>query len=236
MIQQQPFSDDKVTFLFHVYKEFDLARRLIRQIKFFFPSSAILGISDGTKDDSFRFYCQTHNVKYLEHQRLLYQSTGNQWIKRMFRFFQTYGDADYLLKIDPDCYVLRRFKFLPDLDVAGTPFNISNKISFIHGGCVLYSKHACQKILSTNLIDADKYRTNMAFAYRRFMAPYKQRDEEAEIDRFFCEDRVIGDVASNLGLKLGQWTEIYADQGEKKPEDYMDGNHAVIHAVKRLLP
>lgn len=232
----QTFADEKVAFLFHVYKEFDLARRLIRQIKFFFPSSDILGISDGTTNDGFRFYCHTHNVKYLEHQRLFYQTTGNQWIKRMFRFFQAYSEANYLIKIDPDSYVLRRFEFLPDLDISGTPFKLSDKISFVHGGCALYSKYACQKILDTNLIDANEYRTNMAFAYRRFMAPYKQRNEEAQVERFFCEDRVLGDVGNKLGLRLGEWTEICADQSEKKPEDYTDMKYAVIHAVKQLLP
>lgn len=231
---RQPFSDEKVAFLFHIYKEFDLAKRLIRQIKFFFPSAQILGIADGTENSNFKEFCFEHNVWYIEHQRLFYQFTGNQWIKRMFCFFEASSHADYLIKIDPDCYILKRFEFLPYLDIAGTPFKLSDKIAFIHGGCALYSRRACQAILSTDLIDAEEYRTNMAFAYRRFLAPYKQRNEEAEIERFFCEDRVIGDVANKLGLKMGQWDEVYADQGEKDPKDYADMNYAVIHAVKKL--
>ena len=232
----QPFSDEKVAFLFHVYKEFELAKRLISQLRFFFPLSNILGIADGTYNYEFKEFAWQHNVRYIEAERLFRQETGNQWVKRMFWFYTASSHADYLIKIDPDAYVLRRFNFLPHLDIAGTPFTLANKVTFIHGGCALYSRQAADAILNTNLINDEEYRKNSAFSYRRFMPPYKRRDEQPETFKCMCEDRIIGDLEQKLGLKMGEWNEIYADQTEKNPNDYADMKYAVIHAVKTLAP
>lgn len=232
----QTFADEKVAFLFHVYQEFELAKRLISQLKFFFPSSNILGIADGTYNYNFKEFAWQHNVRYIEGERLFRQETGNEWIKRMFWFYMASSHSDYLIKIDPDAYILRKFNFLPYLDIAGTPFTLVNKVTFIHGGCTLYSRQAAHTIFSTDLINSKEYKKNSVFSYKRFMPPYKRRDEQPETFKCVCEDRIIGDLAQKLGLKMGKWTEVNVDQAEKNPSDYADMKYAVIHAVKELTP
>lgn len=235
-MNQQPFSDEKVAFLFHVYQEFELAERLVSQLRFFFPLSNILGIADGTYSYSFNEFAWQHNVKYIEGDRLFYQRTSNEWIKRMFWFYLVSSRSSYLIKIDPDSYVLRRFNYLPSFDIAGSVYKISDKISFIHGGCTLYSREACRKIKDSPLLDSPEYLTSPNYRYRRFQPPYKHESEVVEQGYFTCEDRIVGDLAPKLDLKLGVWDEVDADMYEKNPKDYADTRRAVIHAVKKLIP
>lgn len=223
-----------VAFVFNVYKEFDLCKRLINQIKTFFPSSDVFCIMDGVVNYELQNVCLENKITYVQGERLFKQKSGIYWIKRMFWHYLFNSNADYLIKVDPDTYLLKHFETIPNFDIAGSIYKVDNEIKFIHGGCTLYSRKACNNIFNSDLIYNEKYTKSREYSYFRFNYPYKKENEERELDKFICEDRIIGDLAPKLNLSLGEWNEVDSDMHEKKPQNYLNSNYFAIHAVKTL--
>lgn len=220
--------EKEITFYFSVYNEFDLAIRLLNQIRFFYPHNQIICVTDGTTDLKFESLCKDSNVKYFVGRRLFPQRFGAAWSTRMLLSYLSNSPSKYLVKLDPDSFLNRKFRYLPNTDLAGTLCSELG-MSFIQGGCIFYKREACEQILDSSLLNAARYQTDPRFGYQRFCRLYKTRTEDKSDEWFTAEDKIMSDAAQKLKLTLGNWSEVlcrfrgYCPNGEK---------YAVIHPVK----
>lgn len=220
--------EKEITFYFSVYKEFDLATRLLNQILYFYPNNRIICVTDGTTNLEFESLCKKSNVKYFVGERLFPQKFGAAWSKRMFQSYLVNSTSRFLIKLDPDSFLNRKFSYLANTDLAGT-LCCESGTTFVQGGCIFYRREACEQILNSGLLNNPKYQTDPRFGYQRFCRLYKTRTEEKSDEWFTAEDKIISDVAQKLNLTLGNWREVlcrfrgYCPDSEK---------YAVIHPVK----
>lgn len=220
-----------ICFFFGVYKEWDLAFRLSRQLKTIFPTEQILCVTDGTHNSEFAVFCEQQKITYFKGERLFRQASGGAWIKRMFDFFLLKSRADCLISLDPDSFINHAFKELPDADVAGNILSLLDQRQFIQGGCVFFKRAACETIIRSELLNDVKYTCNSLFAYRRYYLPYLVPGEQASSEWYIASDQIWSDVIWKLGLKVEEWNEVYSRVRTAcpTPEKY-----AVIHPVKQL--
>lgn len=218
----------KLCFCFTVYEDWDLAKRLIKQLRMF-PSAGVLCLTDGTHNPEFAYLCKIENIRYINGNRLHPQRYGGAWLKRFFYCFLSRSSADFLIRLEPDSFVVRPFNKPPNSDVAGNILVTPDGRRYIHGGCVLFRRSAVEKILNSSLLDNPEYATNSLFGYCRHQAPYLLPGEWPNSEVQGAHDVIFSDVVWKLGLHVSEWDEIYSRVRQACPEPH---KYAVIHPVK----
>lgn len=223
----------RLCFCFMVYRDWELAERLIDQLVTVFPTANIICIADGTTNQKFAEFCTRHQTMYFESWRLIAQRFGGAWSKRALETYIKHSGADYLIRLDTDSYVLRDFKYLPEGDIAGNILKTSRGKQYIQGGCILLKRSTVIQILESNLLDDDKYKTDTCFGYQRYDSHYAVTGEETNSEWLKAEDHILSDVAEQLGLTMNMWHDVYTRFRQKclNPTAY-----AIVHPVKELLP
>ena len=221
-------NDNDICFCFTFYNEIELSKKLISQLQNFYPSSNIICISDGNSNLELEKFCDHHNINYIKGERLFNLKYGGLWVKRMLLTYLENSSSNYLIKLDPDVLIRRKFKYFPDTDLAGDITYHSN-FKFIHGAPRFHKREACKAILDSNLLESPKYILDLNFAYRPHYKTYLTPKQEYNCELFISEDKIICDVAQQLNLKLGQWNEVYSRIPSYCPEP---AKYATIHPVK----
>lgn len=221
--------ETKVTFCATVYNEFDLAKRLLNQIRSFYPKNEIIFITDGTYNEEFNQLCIEKNVKYFKGEHLFSREFRYQWLERILKTYLSESQNPYLIKIDTDCILTRKFQYFPNVDMAGSLIKDSIS-SFIQGGCRFQTRKSCEKVLESKLLEDPKYIKESIYGYKRFSAPYRMPWEKENDKVMIAEDRVISDIYERLNMLFFNWDEVYSRGWGKcpNPEKY-----AAIHPVKR---
>lgn len=230
---QTSYLPESTCFWFSIYKEdINLVKRLINQIKSLYPSAQIICVADGLNNLEAALICAICNVQFLSPKQHLHtQRFGGAWVERMFRTFLENSDASYLLRVEPDTLLQFCFKAVPKCDVTGNVLAIDDQRSYIHGGCVLFSREAVKKIVESGLLSDSKYAENVEFGYRKYQPPYLLEGEQPSWELHGAQDVIFSDVVARLKLHTENWNEIYSRVRETcpTPEKY-----AAIHPVKIL--
>jgi len=197
--------DLDLAFIFHVYHDQQLGKRLIYQLRRHYPDRPIICISDGVEDAEFTEFAERYGVKYIQGDRLKTRRLGGQWADRMFRTFLEESPAAHLIKLDPDSFVLRPFDYLPVQDVFGT---LNPEVPMlVRGGCVGYRRSAVEKIVNSELLHDPKYHDSRLYSYRRF-SQFRHEHEPENRQFVSCVDRILADITKQLDLSVGVWEEV----------------------------
>lgn len=227
---QVPSTD--IAFCFTVYKEFSLATRLINQIRSYYPESDVICIMDGTCNIEFIHLCEQEQVVCIEGKRLYVRHLGGAWVERLLKTYLERSNADYMIKLDPDSYLRRKFSGFPDTDLGGSLSKL-NHLSFtlIQGGCRFQTRETCDKILASNLLKDSQYREKNLFSRSRSQAHYFKLGEQFEDIKHPGEDAIISHVVSTLNLSISDWAEVHCRDVDNYCQDA--DRYAVIHPVRR---
>lgn len=217
----------ELAFCFTLYDEIELAGRLVRQLRQFYPCSQIVCCTDGIHYPAFTQLTD----HYIEGEQLFTYGNGGAWIKRMF-IAALETDCDAAVFLDPDSYMLRRFNYFPDADAAGTLMQWRDRdYLYLQGGCKLIKRRAIEKIIDSGLLDASEY-VNGAFGYQRYSDEHRYPSEAFSDRWFISEDHILGDIFTRLNLSFIDWPEVYCRFRESCPNPK---SYAVIHPVKSLI-
>lgn len=203
MIHKHPMKID-AAFLLHVYQDWDLAKRLIIQIRQFHPSVQTIAITDGTHNDDFQDLCDCLDIDYRRGDRLKLHPSGGAWLERMFQTFLVASDAGYLIKLDPDSYFHRPIASIPDADWFGT---LKERVPpLVYGGAIGFSRSAAQQVLNSHLLRASRYH-DVGYSYQRYGRSLAWEWEEVSEEAIACTDLIIADVCYRLRLNPVHWNE-----------------------------
>ncbi|MBW4514588.1 MAG: hypothetical protein KME11_05125 [Timaviella obliquedivisa GSE-PSE-MK23-08B] len=219
-------SDQEIAFIFPVYDDYELVKRLVRQIRQHYLKSELFCISDGTEDASFTEFAMTQGVNYEQGDRLKLPQYGGQWVKRLINL-STQTKAKHIIRVEGDTQIWRRFKKFPAADVAGT-IAYSHKIQAFYprGGCVYFSRQAIDKLLESVLND-DRYKDASIYSYPRYSA-FRYAEEPRNEQPILLGDLVLGDAIARSGLNLKNWSEV-SIQFRSEPPDNADRKYAATH-------
>ena len=145
-------SDEDVTFFINVYRDYALARRCLRRIRTHYPASRIVVVSDGDHEPRYLGLAAELNLAYSEGERLYLVARGGALVQRMLDLFLAAPSA-WLVKIDTDTLVHRRFRWLPAGDcVFGTLEHRTHKYAEtlqppnVQGGCLGLTLAAARRL------------------------------------------------------------------------------------------
>lgn len=219
-----------ICFLFMIYNDWDLAKRLVSQLTQYFPNSDVVCIADGTHSPSFEDFCGQSMQYICGEQRLYLQEFGGQWSERAFAAYLECSEKPYLIRVDPDIWINRPFDYLPSSEIGGSVLCTNDGRKYVQGGCVFYRRETVVKILESGYLKDRLYAIDPRFGYKRF-SRYKTANETLDHRVCKAEDHIVAHVAQRLNLSVEDWGDVCCRFRDKclQPEKY-----AVVHPVKNL--
>lgn len=196
--------NEKLCFVFGIYTEWHLARRLAAQIRTFYKGAPIIALADGTNDPDFAMSCDSLGINFLCGDRLKLPQFGGEWSQRLFlEFLKT--DSSTLIKLDPDTCLWRQFSYIPNADWFGS-LGSSYKYPYPRGGCVGFRRAAVEKIVASELLLAEVYKCE-SFSYDRY-GYWRWLHENHLGEAIALQDWILADVGQKLGLRVADWDEV----------------------------
>lgn len=220
-------------FLFHVHDDQRLGMRLADQLRVLYPLADILCIADGIDNKGFKRYAKSHQITYLVGERLKLRRHGGAWAERFLKFYLENSQAPYLIKLDADSYIWRKFESFPTADLFGAIRVNDRGIKVLRGGCAGYQRSTVETILDSKLLQEDEYRIESRYCYRRRSPRFKFPDEPEDWTLITSEDSQIGDIAEKLNLSMAEWDEVSGGiMFRETTPDNSDRRWAVTHPVR----
>ncbi len=207
LLQISGVSDSEIFFVLQVYQDTPFLARCFKDLRKHYPQAQVLVISDGDPDPAIADLCARFSVKCEYGERLFGADKGGQASQRfMEKFLQS--QARYMVKIDPDTHLRRRFKRWP-MDVIalfGTTqlvhWNAEVLVS-LQGGCFIVPRVAAEFIVkSGRLLDPKLKPPALVWAIHPTL---RQRAGERGLT---SHDWPYGYVCRELGVPLFRHPEI----------------------------
>ena len=156
------YCDKDITFYVQVFNDVADVRLCLKCLRKHYQESRIILISDGNHDPRCKKLAYRYNVEYIAGERLYTVENGGKMIQRMFNVYLK-EPSNYLIKLDPDSRVHRRFRYLPQGKIifgtlewttvgCKTPLDPPN----VQGGCVGFTLIAAREITDSGLLLGDE--------------------------------------------------------------------------------
>jgi len=218
--------DDRLIFFYTLgYKDFERASWHAYNRVFPYTGSRHVLQLDGDDDPRYQEIEQC-DVRYGE--RLYLEECGGQLLKRTLEAFLE-GDERWMLRVDTDTFIYRRFNALPEAMYFGTR---AEKLDFIQGGCIGLHRDAAERVLDSGKLD-DPALCQME-TYAPPGAPWIETRREAGL---LCQDHMLSFVLRSLGIKAINHPEIKSFWRESGLKQHLGLNPntlpAIMHPVKR---
>lgn len=202
-------ADSALTFYLQVYRDPAAAAQCLRSLRRHYPRSRVIVLSDGDDDPRFAVLARKHGAEYHLGERLYPVENGGRMVHRMLEIFLE-SPSDFLIKIDTDTCVHRRFRYLPEGHaVYGTlewqTWGCGTKLDFpnVQGGCTLYSLDAARRIVSSGLLLSDDL-----LDYEATYADTADIVARARDDGLISTDFVSRWVCRELGIMPQEFDEV----------------------------
>lgn len=194
----------EIAFTFSVFDDHILVKRLITQIRSFYPEASLFCTSDGTDDLSFKSFAAEFNVSYVVGDRLKQAIFGGAWLERLLSA-SLQSNAKTIIRTEGDTFFWRKFKEFPDALVAGT-LNARHGFLFPRGGCVYFKREVIEQIIESNILKDDCYKQDK-FSYLRY-ANFRYSTEVYSQESISLSDLILGDALFKLGIKVEPWNDV----------------------------
>ena len=205
------YCDKDITFYVQVFKEVADIRICLKYLRRYYKESRIILISDGDNDPRYRKIACRYKAEYIAGERLYTVENGGRMIQRMFNAYLE-KPSDYLIKLDPDTRVHRRFRYLPygkiifgtlEWQTVGckTPLNPPN----VQGGCIGFTSVAAREITESGLLLSDEL-----LDYRNTYADNFDIIDRAENAGLISFDFITRYVCRCLNISPVPFDEVYS--------------------------
>ncbi len=202
-----------LAFVVNFFREDDaLVEGLAEALQHFYPAAPIVFIGDGVPASG----QLRSRVAVCEAPRLKHLPSG-EWTERYLRLGLALV-TDFIIKLDPDTMIWRRFLLPEGLDYFGT---ISNLGAFVRGGAVGFSREAARKLVESGWLSAPS--PHHYLRYSEFRWPHEAPSDEL----ISCQDRTVGDAAARLHIPPSTWEEVFILGNDNRVP--AAGNFALTH-------
>lgn len=193
-----------------------------------YPDAPVTVISDGARDRWYGESCRRHNAKYVEGEYLKRVECGGRWWHRTLTAGIAMGTR-WIVKIDPDTRVWRRFRVEPEHAISGTLEYEGEEYENIQGACQAITADAATRILASPFLDDDTLRGHDRFA------PDWPSWRRCNASAYLSTDWSLMWITRNLGLDYGDWSECGCSWRPPAPEN-LGHKYAVTHPFKFQVP
>lgn len=151
------YCDDDLTFFALTYKDYEATAVCLGDLRKHYSASRVILRSDGDPDPRFPILANHHNVDFRGELRLFGIENGGAVIERMLKLFFE-KPTRYLLKIDPDTVIHRRFRYLPVRNGLFGTLQCEQDTPSIQGGCMGLTRDAAEQILQSGMLRDSRLR------------------------------------------------------------------------------
>jgi hypothetical protein len=208
------YLDDDLTFFALIYKNYEATIQCLADLRKHYPSSRVILRSDGDPDARLPILAKRHQADFRAESRLFEIENGGAVIERMLELFFE-KPTQYLLKIDPDTVIHRRFKYLPIRTGLFGTLQCVPETPSVQGGCMGLTRDTAEQILRSNLLRDNRLREPGKFIDD---SPYFFRmAHRAERTGLASFDWIVPWVASELGLPIYSFAEVNSGWQQAPP-------------------
>ena len=215
------YVDTDLTFALHTYHDAELANWCMGNVRKQFPDCRIILLSDGDTDARLPAFAEKNNAEFSITERLMLTNKGTEFLKNRLAKFML-KPTKFLLKIDPDSGVHRRFRYLPAYDVFGNVVYGSNiGPKEVYGGFVGTSLQAVTEMLASGVLDSAELKS--------VLRTWKVEDNGTLL---LNEDGAYIDACNRLDFEIGPFPEIRTLFKYKKNRN---NRYAITHPCKDMV-
>lgn len=224
-MKNENYTDADLTFSMKIYNDIELGKWCLGNVRRSYPNARVIVISDGDPNLKPSDLLE-YNVEFIPSVNLYSLESGGKMIQRMIETFMR-SPTEYLLKIDTDTGVHRRFKWLPRGYGLFGQLQHDNYLCSIQGGFIgmhydlardIYLSGICESVL---LKDCGSTYALSPFVNAHCVSRGK-----------VCEDFMLGYIVSRLNAPIFgfdevkcAWKDYFANEGEK---------YAITHPCKEM--
>ena len=218
------YCDQDLTFFALTYKNYEATAECLRDLRKHYSASRVILRSDGDPDPRLPILAQLNQVDFHEESRLFCIEKGGAVIERMLSLFLE-KPTRYLLKIDPDTVIHRRFHCLPIRSGLFGTLQTAPETPSIQGGCMGFTRDAAEQILQSymlrdiRLTEPAKFINDSPYFFRM-----SDRANRCGLASF---DWIVSWICSELGIPMYEFDEV--NSGWKQAPPNPDGRYAVTH-------
>jgi len=200
------YTDADITFFVGLYHDLDRAEGALCRLREHFPDARVIVRSDGDRNPKNRKLSERYGVEYWEEERLYPIENGGAMIARILELYLD-NSTRFLLKIDTDTGIHRRFKFLPERNgVFGTRQISKLGCVSIQGGCMGFSENVSRSILDSGLLKDPRLKNPII--YGRQSKYFSQMGKRAQKLGLCGFEWIIAWAANELQIPLISFTEV----------------------------
>ena len=144
--------DEDLTFCLQVFRDLALGAACLTRLRRAYPGAAVVLVSDGDDDPRWADLAARHAARYVRGQRLYAVERGGAIVQRLLDLYLE-RPTPWLLRIDTDTRVHRRFRRLP---AGACVFGTLERRTFTHGealappvvqgGCIGFTRDAAERL------------------------------------------------------------------------------------------
>jgi hypothetical protein len=180
-----------------------LTQRLLKQLNLRYPENIKVVIYDGHINE------EVEDVTYTIHGESVATSQhGPLWFKRWLSIAFSYCEGknaeSVIIKLDPDVYVARQLKKIPDADIFGSVAHSDLFGKSVQCGVFGLRVSVAQEILASQILD-DMSLPN--YGYQRF-GRFAHLGEEIDLIEIQHEDTYLALCIRSLGFTVENWSEV----------------------------
>jgi hypothetical protein len=218
------YDDEDLTFFALTYKDYDAASECLADLRKHYSASRVILRSDGDPDPRFPILAKRYHADFRAEEPLFGIENGGAVIERMLQLFFE-KPTRYLLKIDPDTVIHRRFDYLPVRSGVFGTLQTEEVTPSIQGGCMGFTRDAAKQILESEMLRDCRLREPANFIDD---SPYFFRmADRAKRCGLASFDWILPWVASELGLLIYSFGEV--NSGWQQAPANPNGRYAVTH-------
>jgi len=224
------YTDEDITFFLGLYRDLDRAEGALCRLREHFPDARVIVRSDGDRNPKNRELSERYDVEYLEEERLYPIENGGAMVARILELCLD-KPTRYLIKIDTDTAVYRRFHFLPEQNgVFGTKqSNRQGHFHYIQGGCMGFSEDATRLIVDSGVLEDPRLKDPKTY---RLESGYFRRMSRRVHRTGLCSfDWIIGWAASELEIPIFAFSEVFSRGFPENNVNNDDLKYAITHPV-----
>jgi colanic acid/amylovoran biosynthesis glycosyltransferase len=228
--RNRAYTDGDLTFFMLVYRDFPLANRSLARLRRHFPAARVVVRSDGDDDPRHEQLIARYGVEYHREPRLFPVENGGAIVARMLQIYLEHPTR-YLIKLDTDTVVHRRFRHLPTRDALFGTLQGGRGWRSIQGGCMGLTRSVAERILGSGLLCSEDLEHPER---RRDLSPYwrilARRAERVGLVSF---DWSLAWVASETGIPQLGFSEVQSRA--RTGVDNRDLRYALTHPGRAVL-
>jgi len=223
------YKDKDITFYLQVYRDFSLAAGCLKRLRRAYPDSRVITLSDGDDDARYQSFEHLFGVEYHKEKRLYCVGSGGEMLQRMFEIFLR-KPTSYLIKIDTDTRVDRRFWRLPG-DKALYGMYVKGKRRVLQGGAIMIPFALAEKIHASRLLKSDELKSNPKGTWGRRLSE-RLYNERVDVLGLVGFEWVLKWVCDQMKINTKEFREIYSTW--KIPCENKNLKYAVVHPDKEM--